>query len=143
MDADGSDDEVPSLVQPKTNTKVLDDEDEEVPNLVTDPGNAPQAKVPITIVTGYLGAGKTTLLNYILTEQHGKKIAVILNEFGDCMFRTRPLHTPPANHKLSHRHRKATHSFRCKLYIRSAGTLRPSCKRLYLLLCKRHRCGRY
>ncbi|KFZ22872.1 hypothetical protein V502_02665 [Pseudogymnoascus sp. VKM F-4520 (FW-2644)] len=40
-------------------------------------------KVPITIVTGYLGAGKTTLMNYILTEQHGKKIAVILNEFGD------------------------------------------------------------
>ncbi|KAH8774839.1 CobW/HypB/UreG [Hyaloscypha finlandica] len=40
-------------------------------------------KVPITIVTGYLGAGKTTLMNYILNEQHGKKIAVILNEFGD------------------------------------------------------------
>ncbi|KAG9247786.1 CobW/HypB/UreG [Calycina marina] len=40
-------------------------------------------KVPITIVTGYLGAGKTTLLNYILSEKHGKKIAVILNEFGD------------------------------------------------------------
>ncbi|OCK79318.1 cobW-domain-containing protein [Lepidopterella palustris CBS 459.81] len=40
-------------------------------------------KVPITIITGYLGAGKTTLLNYILTENHGKKIAVILNEFGD------------------------------------------------------------
>jgi len=40
-------------------------------------------KVPITIVTGYLGAGKTTLLNYILGELHGKKIAVILNEFGD------------------------------------------------------------
>ncbi|KAH6685670.1 COBW domain-containing protein [Plectosphaerella plurivora] len=40
-------------------------------------------KVPITIVTGYLGSGKTTLLNYILTAQHGKKIAVIMNEFGD------------------------------------------------------------
>lgn len=40
-------------------------------------------KVPITIVTGYLGAGKSTLLNYILTAQHGKRIAVILNEFGD------------------------------------------------------------
>lgn len=38
-----------------------------------------QIKVPITIVTGYLGSGKTTLLNYILTAQHGKKIAVIMN----------------------------------------------------------------
>ena len=36
-------------------------------------------KVPLTIVTGYLGSGKTTLVNYILMEQHGKKIAVILN----------------------------------------------------------------
>ena len=38
-----------------------------------------QKKVPITILTGYLGSGKTTLLNYILNEEHGKKIAVILN----------------------------------------------------------------
>lgn len=41
------------------------------------------AVVPVTIVTGYLGSGKTTFLNYILTEQHQKKIAVILNEFGE------------------------------------------------------------
>ncbi|XP_015281455.1 PREDICTED: COBW domain-containing protein 2-like isoform X2 [Gekko japonicus] len=40
-------------------------------------------KIPVTIITGYLGAGKTTLLNYILTEQHNKRIAVILNEFGE------------------------------------------------------------
>uniref|UniRef100_A0A6J0UT01 Zinc-regulated GTPase metalloprotein activator 1A-like n=1 Tax=Pogona vitticeps TaxID=103695 RepID=A0A6J0UT01_9SAUR len=40
-------------------------------------------KIPVTIITGYLGAGKTTLLNYILTEQHKKRIAVILNEFGE------------------------------------------------------------
>ncbi|KAL8933938.1 MAG: hypothetical protein Q9216_006147 [Gyalolechia sp. 2 TL-2023] len=37
------------------------------------------AKVPLTLVTGYLGAGKTTLVNYILREQHGKRVAVILN----------------------------------------------------------------
>jgi ABC-type lipoprotein export system ATPase subunit len=34
--------------------------------------------VPVGVITGYLGAGKTTLLNYILTEQHDKRIAVIL-----------------------------------------------------------------
>ena len=39
--------------------------------------------IPVTIVTGFLGSGKTTLLNRMLQEQHGKKIAVILNEIGD------------------------------------------------------------
>jgi G3E family GTPase len=39
--------------------------------------------IPVTVLTGYLGAGKTTLLNRVLTEQHGKKYAVIVNEFGE------------------------------------------------------------
>ena len=43
----------------------------------------PQDMVPVTILTGFLGSGKTTLLNRILKEQHGHKIAVIENEFGE------------------------------------------------------------
>ena len=50
-----------------------------VPDLVP----AQYAPIPVLIITGCLGAGKTTLLNYILTEQHHKRIAVILNEFGE------------------------------------------------------------
>ncbi|KAI5474990.1 hypothetical protein MNV49_002113 [Pseudohyphozyma bogoriensis] len=54
------------------------DSDDEPPQLTAAPD-----KVPLTILTGYLGAGKSTLLDYILKTQHGRRIAVIMNEFGD------------------------------------------------------------
>jgi len=63
-----------------------DSDDECCPDLVATPmqngTDGVKTKVPVTIITGQLGSGKTTLLTYILTEQHSKKIAVILNEFG-------------------------------------------------------------
>jgi G3E family GTPase len=40
-------------------------------------------KIPVTVITGYLGSGKTTLLNHILTKQNKRKVAVIVNEFGE------------------------------------------------------------
>lgn len=43
----------------------------------------PPKKIPVSVITGFLGSGKTTLLNYILTKDHGKRIAVIENEFGE------------------------------------------------------------
>jgi Flp pilus assembly CpaF family ATPase len=111
MDADASDDEVPSLVQPEANAEIAADQDDDVPNLIAAVDDAALSKVPITIVTGYLGAGKTTLLNYILTEQHGKKIAVILNEFGDCMsvFKVTKIWLLTSS---SNRYRKTAHRIR-------------------------------
>ncbi|MFD2236425.1 CobW family GTP-binding protein [Aureimonas populi] len=50
---------------------------------MSDIGKAEEAQIPVTVLTGYLGSGKTTLLNRILSEDHGKRYAVIVNEFGE------------------------------------------------------------
>ena len=51
-------------------------------NAQTNP-SVKDGKIPVTVITGYLGSGKTTLLNHILTGQQGRKVAVIVNEFGE------------------------------------------------------------
>ncbi|CAM8947273.1 unnamed protein product [Rhodiola kirilowii] len=72
----------------------MDGDDEEPPLAVLIDGDTSEnntgekveineASVGVTVITGYLGAGKSTLVNYVLNAQHGKRIAVILNEFGE------------------------------------------------------------
>ncbi|KAF9195373.1 COBW domain-containing protein 1 [Haplosporangium sp. Z 767] len=94
-----SDDECPPLTVPlaKAEETVQEDYyDEDMPDLIdtqaaADPAklgadstdSTPKKKIPITIITGFLGSGKSTLLDYILTEKHDFRVAVILNEFGD------------------------------------------------------------
>ena len=72
-----------------------DDDDEGAPELVEVPtasaagakaerdAAGPVAAIPVTVITGYLGAGKSTLLNYLLRANHGRRIAIIENEFGE------------------------------------------------------------
>ncbi|KAJ4827870.1 hypothetical protein Tsubulata_020362 [Turnera subulata] len=72
----------------------MDSEEDEAPPLAVEihdnhdadnskPHRTDDGSVGVTIITGYLGAGKSTLVNHILNSQHGKRIAVILNEFGE------------------------------------------------------------
>ncbi|TYH33977.1 hypothetical protein ES332_D13G096700v1 [Gossypium tomentosum] len=85
-----------SLRRKKEGGKIMADDQEEPPlairidQTVEEPSQSDQEKpqndyvsVGVTVITGYLGAGKSTLVNYILNAQHGKRIAVILNEFGE------------------------------------------------------------
>ncbi|KAE8719407.1 hypothetical protein F3Y22_tig00109958pilonHSYRG00011 [Hibiscus syriacus] len=61
----------------------IDQTAEDPPQSVPEQPQDENFSVGVTVITGYLGAGKSTLVNYILNAQHGKRIAVILNEFGE------------------------------------------------------------
>ncbi|KAF8630841.1 hypothetical protein AX17_005200 [Amanita inopinata Kibby_2008] len=78
-----SDDEIPTLIEHDQNKNSID--------------NATSTRVPLTIISGFLGAGKSTLLKRILTERHGYRIAVIMNEFGDTAVSTQDIEAKTIN----------------------------------------------
>jgi G3E family GTPase len=61
----------------------MDEDDELFPPQLISLNDIENRKIPVTILTGFLGSGKTTLLNYILSHNHGRRIAVIENEFSE------------------------------------------------------------
>ncbi|KAG0233915.1 COBW domain-containing protein 1 [Actinomortierella wolfii] len=80
LDDDDDDDMPPELVE---SAIPIDSSSSQPLGTFKEDADLPDKKIPITIITGFLGAGKSTLLNYILTEKHNFKVAVILNEFGE------------------------------------------------------------
>ncbi|KAK7207291.1 COBW domain-containing protein [Myxozyma melibiosi] len=76
------DDEIPTLIDVQTSSVETTEAPAQINQTITQNPDEPEFKVPLTIVTGYLGAGKSTLLNKIMRKTD-KKIAVIMNEFGD------------------------------------------------------------